>query len=76
MSLEPSPAPVTAAPTSGLRDDSASNQQETGMIGSLGDALAGVTLGPSAGNNSAFGSRNPFNATSHHHPPSGESSGW
>mmetsp|Transcript_3803 Transcript_3803/g.8530 ORF Transcript_3803/g.8530 Transcript_3803/m.8530 type:complete len:1021 (+) Transcript_3803:63-3125(+) len=84
MSLEPSPAPVTAAQTSGLHDDSTSNQhqQETGMIGSLGDALAGVTLGPSGGNNSAFGSRNPFNvnvnASSHqiHHPPSGESSGW
>mmetsp|Transcript_12995 Transcript_12995/g.30355 ORF Transcript_12995/g.30355 Transcript_12995/m.30355 type:complete len:943 (+) Transcript_12995:416-3244(+) len=74
MSLEPSPGSAAAAPTSGLRDDSATNQQEAGVIGSLGNALAGVTLGPSSGNNNAFGSGNPFNAPSHHQPSS--ESGW
>lgn len=72
MSLESSPGPATGPPNSNLRDDSTSAQQDTGMIGSLGDALAGVTLGPSSGNNNAFGfhdergepSGNPFNSTS------------
>jgi len=87
MSLESSPGPAKGAPNSSLRDDSTAGQ-DTGMIGSLGDALAGVTLGPSSGNNSSFGfhdergepSGNPFNSTStpvhHHHPPPSNSGGW
>jgi len=80
MSLESSPAPASGAPNSGLRDDSTPAQQDTGVIGSLGDALAGVTLGPSSGQNNAFGSGNPFNSTStpshHSHPPPSNSGGW
>jgi len=88
MSLESTPGPAKGAPNSSLRDDSTAAQQETGMIGSLGDALAGVTLGPTSSNNNAFGfhdergepSGNPFNSTGtpshHHHPPPGNNGGW
>ena len=86
MSLESSAGPAPGAPTSTLRDDS--TQQDNGVIGSLGDALAGVSLGSSSSNNNAFGfhddrgepSGNPFNSTTtsshNHHPPSSNNSGW
>jgi len=100
MSLESSSGPVTtAAPTScSLRDESTttaaanhpSHQQENGVIGSLGDALAGVTVGSTAGNKSAFASGNPFSTnvasattittpTPGHHnpvPPPNNNGGW
>mmetsp|Transcript_14713 Transcript_14713/g.34157 ORF Transcript_14713/g.34157 Transcript_14713/m.34157 type:complete len:997 (-) Transcript_14713:2373-5363(-) len=86
MSLESSQGPTTGAPKSRLRDDSTASKQDTGVIGSLGDALAGVTLGSSSSNNNAFGfhddrgdpSGNPFNssAQSHHHHPPPNNSGW
>jgi hypothetical protein len=97
MSLESSSGPTATAvpPTSSLRDDTTSagaaanhpshQQQENGVIGSLGDALAGVTIGSSSGNKSAFASGNPFSTnvavstTSGHHnpvPPPGNNDTW
>ena len=82
MSLESSPEPAKGASNSNLRDDSTAAEQDAGMIGQLGDALAGVTLGSSSSNNNAFGFRdergepsgNPFNSSNH--PPPGKNSGW
>jgi len=81
MSLESSPGPAKGVPNSSLRDDSTAAQQDAGMIGSLGDALDGVTLGPSSGNNNAFDfhgergepSGNPFNGNP---PASNSDNGW
>lgn len=82
MSLESSPGPANGAPNSNLRDDTVAAQQDSGMIGQLGDALAGVTLGASSGSNNAFGFRdergepsgNPFNSSNHAAP--GNNSAW
>jgi hypothetical protein len=81
MSLDSSTA--GGAPATGLRDDS-SNQSHEGMIGSLGHALAGVSLGPSG--SGAFGSfhderrdatsGNPFNVSSGHRHTQGNNSAW
>jgi len=79
MSLESSPGPAKGAPNSSLRDDSTAAQND--VIGPLGDALAGVTLGPSSGNNNAFGfhdergepSGNPFNSSN---PSTGNNNAW
>ncbi len=79
MSLESSPGPSSGAPNSSLRDDSTAAQND--VIGPLGDALAGVTLGSSSGNNNAFGfhdergepSGNPFNSSN---PSTGNNNAW
>jgi len=76
MSLESSPGPAKGAPNSSLRDDSAAGQND--VIGPLGDALAGVSLGPS-GNKNAFGFHdergdgNPFNSSN---PSTGNNNAW
>jgi hypothetical protein len=81
MSLDSSTVGASTAP--GLRDDSA-NQSHEGMIGSLGQALAGVSIGPNGGG--AFGSFhderrdatsvNPFTVSSGHHHIQGNNSAW
>jgi len=91
MSLESSSGPVrSGAPTSTrLCDESkkvtanhTSHHQENGLIGSLGNALAGVTIGSTTGSNSAFGSGIPFStnvpstSTTNAVPSNSNNDGW